>query len=157
MILSLCLSYTALEVEFTKSQIVAAIPGTFFCAWYASRKHWLANNILGLAFCIQVCLCLFSYRIALCACETYKLCFVYFYCFWQSVVTISYSSHNIINKSIIIIPTTYLRSFSMAPFVCIGIEFQGILAIPFLNVFKIEKTKAKIHKWTSSNLFFDGK
>jgi hypothetical protein len=26
----------------------------FFCAWYASQKHWLANNILGLAFCIQV-------------------------------------------------------------------------------------------------------
>ncbi|KAG4963132.1 hypothetical protein JHK82_039800 [Glycine max] len=44
---------TALEIEFTKSQIVAAIPGTFFCAWYALRKHWLANNILGLAFCIQ--------------------------------------------------------------------------------------------------------
>ncbi|TXG73342.1 hypothetical protein EZV62_001921 [Acer yangbiense] len=43
----------ALEVEFTRSQIVAAIPGTFFCAWYASQKHWLANNILGLSFCIQ--------------------------------------------------------------------------------------------------------
>ncbi|CAL5353984.1 unnamed protein product [Camellia sinensis] len=43
----------ALEVEFTRSQIVAAIPGTFFCAWYASQKHWLANNILGLAFCVQ--------------------------------------------------------------------------------------------------------
>ncbi|KAL0435336.1 UNVERIFIED_CONTAM: Signal peptide peptidase [Sesamum radiatum] len=43
----------SLEVEFTKSQIVAAIPGIFFCAWYASKKHWLANNILGLAFCIQ--------------------------------------------------------------------------------------------------------
>lgn len=54
MIFSLHLSYTALEIEFTRSQIVAAIPGTFFCAWYASQKHWLANNILGLAFCIQV-------------------------------------------------------------------------------------------------------
>ncbi|KAJ0021093.1 hypothetical protein Pint_30860 [Pistacia integerrima] len=43
----------ALEIDFTRSQIVAAIPGTFFCAWYASQKHWLANNILGLAFCIQ--------------------------------------------------------------------------------------------------------
>ncbi|KAL3653327.1 hypothetical protein CASFOL_003008 [Castilleja foliolosa] len=43
----------ALVVEFTKSQIIAAIPGFFFCAWYASKKHWLANNILGLAFCIQ--------------------------------------------------------------------------------------------------------
>ena len=51
---SLYLSSPALEIEFTRSQIVAAIPGTFFCAWYASQKHWLANNILGLAFCIQV-------------------------------------------------------------------------------------------------------
>lgn len=53
--------YAALEVEFTKSQIVAAIPGTFFCAWYVSQKHWLANNILGLAFCIQVWLLFFFF------------------------------------------------------------------------------------------------
>ncbi|KAL1803102.1 signal peptide peptidase [Daucus carota subsp. sativus] len=45
--------FRSVEVEFTRSQIVAAIPGTFFCAWYVSQKHWLANNILGLAFCIQ--------------------------------------------------------------------------------------------------------
>ncbi|XVF19410.1 hypothetical protein REPUB_Repub11eG0108000 [Reevesia pubescens] len=45
--------FRSLEIEFTRSQIVAAIPGTFFCAWYALQKHWLANNILGLAFCIQ--------------------------------------------------------------------------------------------------------
>ncbi|XP_068650289.1 signal peptide peptidase 1-like [Aristolochia californica] len=45
--------FQSVEVEFTKSQVVAAIPGTFFCAWYASQKHWLANNVLGLAFCIQ--------------------------------------------------------------------------------------------------------
>ncbi|XP_066329335.1 signal peptide peptidase 1-like [Miscanthus floridulus] len=43
----------SLSVEFTKSQIVASIPGFFFCLWYASKKHWLANNVLGLAFCIQ--------------------------------------------------------------------------------------------------------
>ncbi|GAA0159708.1 aspartic protease [Lithospermum erythrorhizon] len=43
----------SLEFEFTRSQVIAAIPGTFFCAWYASKKHWLANNVLGLAFCIQ--------------------------------------------------------------------------------------------------------
>lgn len=48
------LTYAAVEVEFTRSQIVAAIPGTFFCVWYARQKHWLANNVLGLAFCIQV-------------------------------------------------------------------------------------------------------
>uniref|UniRef100_A0A2N9J472 Signal peptide peptidase n=1 Tax=Fagus sylvatica TaxID=28930 RepID=A0A2N9J472_FAGSY len=45
--------FRSLDIEFTRSQIIAAIPGTFFCAWYASQKHWLANNILGLAFCIQ--------------------------------------------------------------------------------------------------------
>ncbi|EPS60281.1 hypothetical protein M569_14522, partial [Genlisea aurea] len=45
--------FRSLEVEFTISQIISAIPGTLFCAWYASKKHWLANNILGLAFCIQ--------------------------------------------------------------------------------------------------------
>ncbi|KAF6165824.1 hypothetical protein GIB67_012721 [Kingdonia uniflora] len=46
--------FTSIKVdEFTRSQIVAAIPGFFFCAWYAKQKHWLANNILGLAFCVQ--------------------------------------------------------------------------------------------------------
>lgn len=53
---SLILVYcnVAVSVEFTKSQLVTAIPGTFFCIWYALRKHWLANNVLGVAFCIQV-------------------------------------------------------------------------------------------------------
>ncbi|KAJ6835312.1 signal peptide peptidase 2-like [Iris pallida] len=45
--------FQSASVEFTRSQIVASIPGTFFCVWYASQKHWLANNILGIAFCIQ--------------------------------------------------------------------------------------------------------
>ncbi|OVA15140.1 Presenilin/signal peptide peptidase [Macleaya cordata] len=45
--------FRSVEVEFTRSQIIAAIPGTFFCVWYAKQKHWLANNVLGLAFCIQ--------------------------------------------------------------------------------------------------------
>ncbi|KAG6533103.1 hypothetical protein ZIOFF_006964 [Zingiber officinale] len=43
----------AASLEFTRSQVVASIPGTFFCVWYALKKHWLANNILGIAFCIQ--------------------------------------------------------------------------------------------------------
>ncbi|KAH0855394.1 hypothetical protein HID58_008046 [Brassica napus] len=50
------ISNVPVEVEFTKSQVIAGIPGTFFCAWYAWKKHWLANNILGLSFCIQVTL-----------------------------------------------------------------------------------------------------
>ncbi|KAL9248337.1 hypothetical protein vseg_021670 [Gypsophila vaccaria] len=45
--------FSSVELEFTRSQVVAAIPGFFFCVWYALKKHWLANNILGLAFCIQ--------------------------------------------------------------------------------------------------------
>ncbi|XP_020576633.1 signal peptide peptidase 1-like [Phalaenopsis equestris] len=45
--------FRSITVEFTRSQIVSSIPGTFFCAWYASRKHWLANNVLGISFCIQ--------------------------------------------------------------------------------------------------------
>lgn len=45
--------FTSASMEFTKSQIVAAFPGTLFCLWYALKKHWLANNILGIAFCIQ--------------------------------------------------------------------------------------------------------
>ncbi|XP_064991752.1 signal peptide peptidase 2-like [Musa acuminata AAA Group] len=45
--------FDSASVEFTRSQIVASIPGTFFCLWYALKKHWLANNILGIAFCIQ--------------------------------------------------------------------------------------------------------
>ncbi|XP_078442390.1 signal peptide peptidase [Wolffia australiana] len=45
--------FSSMSVEFTISQVIASIPGTFFCIWYASKKHWLANNILGIAFCIQ--------------------------------------------------------------------------------------------------------
>ncbi|KAL5720057.1 hypothetical protein ACHQM5_012762 [Ranunculus cassubicifolius] len=45
--------FPSVEVEFTISQCIAAIPGTFFCVWYAKQKHWLANNVLGLAFCVQ--------------------------------------------------------------------------------------------------------
>ncbi|EEE58082.1 hypothetical protein OsJ_08949 [Oryza sativa Japonica Group] len=44
---------SALSVEFTKSQVVTSIPGFFFCIWYSAKKHWLANNVLGIAFCIQ--------------------------------------------------------------------------------------------------------
>ncbi|XP_059310420.1 signal peptide peptidase-like [Lycium ferocissimum] len=45
--------FRSVEIEFTRSQIVSSIPGTIFCVWYAKQKHWLANNVLGLAFCIQ--------------------------------------------------------------------------------------------------------
>lgn len=43
---------TALEL--TLSEIIAGIPSTGFCVWYVLKKHWLANNILGIAFSIEV-------------------------------------------------------------------------------------------------------
>nr|BCX99713.1 signal peptide peptidase 2 [Zostera marina] len=45
--------FPSVSVEFTISQVIAGIPGTFFCLWYVLKKHWLANNVLGIAFCIQ--------------------------------------------------------------------------------------------------------
>ncbi|KAJ3683565.1 hypothetical protein LUZ60_013792 [Juncus effusus] len=45
--------FKSFSVEFTKSQLIMSIPGTFFCTWYAYKKHWLANNVLGVAFCVQ--------------------------------------------------------------------------------------------------------
>jgi uncharacterized membrane protein YccF (DUF307 family) len=49
------------EIEFTKSQLTAGIPGMLFCIWYVMKKHWLANNTLGLAFSIQVTLVSFHF------------------------------------------------------------------------------------------------
>ena len=40
--------------ELTLSELIAGIPATGFCVWYVLKKHWLANNILGIAFSIEV-------------------------------------------------------------------------------------------------------
>ena len=40
--------------ELTVSELMAGIPASGFCVWYILKKHWLANNILGIAFSIQV-------------------------------------------------------------------------------------------------------
>ena len=39
-----------LEFSFTHLELVAAVPASLFCVWYYRRKHWFANNALGLAF-----------------------------------------------------------------------------------------------------------
>ncbi|KAH7372532.1 hypothetical protein KP509_17G008300 [Ceratopteris richardii] len=39
--------------ELSVAEIIAGIPATGFCLWYVLKKHWLANNILGLAFSIE--------------------------------------------------------------------------------------------------------
>lgn len=41
------------EASFTALEAVLAIPAGVFCAWYWTTKHWVANNILGLAFSLQ--------------------------------------------------------------------------------------------------------
>ncbi|CAI7861670.1 unnamed protein product, partial [Closterium sp. NIES-54] len=41
------------EIELTMAQVVAGIPSSAFCVWYVTRKHWFANNALGLAFSLQ--------------------------------------------------------------------------------------------------------
>ena len=41
-------------MDFTRSQVLSGLPAAAFCVWYVLKKHWLANNTLGLAFSIQV-------------------------------------------------------------------------------------------------------
>lgn len=35
------------------AQLLAGVPAVGFCTWYVLKKHWLANNVLGLAFSIE--------------------------------------------------------------------------------------------------------
>lgn len=42
-----------LEFEFSLLELVLCIPAAGFCYWYWQTKHWLANNILGIAFSLQ--------------------------------------------------------------------------------------------------------
>jgi len=40
-------------VELTASDVVCYIVGAVVAVWYALTKNWLANDILGISFCIQ--------------------------------------------------------------------------------------------------------
>lgn len=42
-----------LEFSFTPLELLLAAPTSIFCLWYYRRKHWFANNVLGLAFSLQ--------------------------------------------------------------------------------------------------------
>lgn len=39
-----------LEFSFTPLELLISLPASAFCIWYYRRKHWFANNLLGLAF-----------------------------------------------------------------------------------------------------------
>lgn len=41
------------DVEMTTSELLCYIVGTLVALWYALSKNWLANDILGVCFCIQ--------------------------------------------------------------------------------------------------------
>ncbi|KAK9852089.1 hypothetical protein WJX84_002949 [Apatococcus fuscideae] len=42
-----------LELEATVAELISGLASLPFCVWYISKKHWTANNALGLAFSIQ--------------------------------------------------------------------------------------------------------
>jgi minor histocompatibility antigen H13 len=54
-----------IELSFNKVDVISFIFATLVSIWYILTKHWVANNILGLAFCIQgiAVLSLGSYKI----------------------------------------------------------------------------------------------
>ena len=42
-----------LDVAATVPEMVGGVFSLAFCCWYYAKKHWLANNLLGIAFSIQ--------------------------------------------------------------------------------------------------------
>ena len=44
------ISETPLDLTASVAELCSALAGSALCAVYAKRKHWLANNALGLAF-----------------------------------------------------------------------------------------------------------
>ena len=42
-----------LDLSFTLPELAAGLMSSAFCIWYFTHKHWLANNVLGLAFSVQ--------------------------------------------------------------------------------------------------------
>ena len=41
------------EIEYSTFDLMLTPPAMLFCYWYWQQKHWLANNVLGLAFSLQ--------------------------------------------------------------------------------------------------------
>ncbi|GAB4813141.1 hypothetical protein N2152v2_000187 [Parachlorella kessleri] len=42
-----------LDISFTYLEGLIGLAASAFCTWYYTRKHWMANNVLGLAFSLQ--------------------------------------------------------------------------------------------------------
>ena len=41
------------EISFSTLDVLLAPPAMLFCYWYWQKKHWVANNVLGMAFSLQ--------------------------------------------------------------------------------------------------------
>ena len=41
------------ELEFSTLDVLLTPPAMAFCYWYWQKKHWMANNVLGMAFSLQ--------------------------------------------------------------------------------------------------------
>lgn len=41
------------DIAATVPELVGGACSLAFCCWYYAKKHWLANNLLGIAFSIQ--------------------------------------------------------------------------------------------------------
>lgn len=71
-----------IELEFTFFDIIAWGFGLALSLWYAYEKHWIANNVIALAFCIQAIglISLGSYKIGcilLCGLFVYDIFWVF--------------------------------------------------------------------------------
>ena len=44
---------TEAPIPVTPAAVGAFVVGSIICAWYGLTNHWLANNLMGIAFCIQ--------------------------------------------------------------------------------------------------------
>ena len=42
-----------IDAEFTVAEFISMVPATIFSAYYVKTKHFMMNNVLGIAFCIQ--------------------------------------------------------------------------------------------------------
>merc|ERR1712157_291296 len=41
------------ELEISGCEIICGIGSAVFCWWYHKTRHWVANNTIGLIFCMQ--------------------------------------------------------------------------------------------------------
>eukprot|EP00762_Andalucia_godoyi_P001180 ANDGO_02117.mRNA.1 Signal peptide peptidase 2 len=56
---------TWIDIEFSMQDVYSLIPGLMVVVWYGFTKHWIANNILGLAFSVSA--------IALMSCGSFRI------------------------------------------------------------------------------------